>query len=115
MDEKREVRLLFGLLLISSQAFASYRVYLLEITVFNQYGVPTSFRYETSTLDATQYEHYHGGYRTFQVKEVDTWYCPGDTSRRKACEKPKNQPNRGLASTEPKRPLPLNRQPVIPR
>jgi hypothetical protein len=72
-----------------------------------------------STMDHIQYEHYYGGYRWDKVELLDTWYCPGDTSGKKICDKPAEpRPlnERTPASMErPKRvPLPANRQPVIP-
>ena len=70
-----------------------------------------------STLDHIQYEHYNAGYGRMKVDLVDTWYCPGDTSRRKFCTKPKEKDTvRGLAAYDraKRSPLSYNRQPVIP-
>ena len=69
-----------------------------------------------SSLDHLQWEHVYGGYRWSKVELVDTWYCPGDTSRRAYCPKPTGVKTRGPASTLDKRGgwLPYDRQPVIP-
>lgn len=103
--------------MISVNAFASYRVYKLRVT---QYDISTKkniTRVVTSTLDHLQYESYHAGYGRMKVDLVDTWYCPGDTSRKKYCDKPKEKDTvRGPAAynREKRTPLPYNRQPVIP-
>lgn len=100
---------------VSANAFASYRVYQLKIEIYDHAGKKTKERVEVSTLDSLQYEHYHGGFGTMRVTMTDTWYCPGDTSRRKLCDKPKLTPTRGTASTDPKRTgTPFHLQPVIP-
>lgn len=94
---------------------ASYRVYKLRVSQFDSVGRKRGSRIEHSTLDPIQYESLNGGYRWTRVEMLDTWYCPGDTSRKKYCAKPK-EPVRGPASLDhPKRSnLPYNLQPVIP-
>lgn len=94
---------------------ASYRVHQLKLTYYSNQGTAEKEEVVLSTLDHLQYEHYHGGYRVLRAELVDTWYCPGDTSRHVFCPKPTSAPTRGPASTEPKRgQLPFERQPVIP-
>ncbi len=108
------MRFCFLLMLWGSFADASYRAYRLRIRHFDAFGKPTKVEMATSSLDPYQYEHYHGGYRWTKVELVDTWYCPGDTSRNAFCRKPKTK-DRFLASGEEKRaPIPYSRQPVIP-
>ena len=114
-------RMLFLITLIlywvsSESIFASYRVYKLRVTQFSYNGQKRGSRIEMSTLDSYQYEHLNGGYRWTRVEMLDTWYCPGDTSHKKYCKKPKELRPRQPASLEhPKRsPLPYNLQPVIP-
>ncbi len=96
-------------------AAAGYRVHQLKITYYDFAGKPRQTETVLSSLDQLQYEHYHGGYRTMKVELVDTWYCPGDTSRRAYCDKPKIAQTRGPASADPKAlGIPYNRQPIIP-
>ncbi len=96
-------------------AQASYRVYQLKVTEYDRAGRKLFARLELSSLDHVQWEHIHNGYGTAKVEFLDTWYCPGDTSRRHYCPKPKNVKTRGPASTLEKRnAIPFNRQPVIP-
>ncbi|MBY0370939.1 hypothetical protein K2X33_09650 [bacterium] len=109
------MRWLLLICLFAYPAEASYRIYKLKVTEFSKKGKPVRKDTVLSTLDHLQYEHYYGGFRTLQVELEDTWYCPGDTSRRKPCLPPKTEAKRGVASTEPKRGgLSYSRQPVIP-
>ncbi|NBT58417.1 hypothetical protein EBT16_06500 [bacterium] len=97
--------------------WGAYRVYKLKVVSFNERNRPTTQSAILTTLDPNQYEHYHSGYGRMVVKLVDTWYCPGDTSHKKFCKKPKERTlQRGLAGElSPKREnLPMNMQPVIP-
>ena len=101
----------------SNSAVASYRVYQLKIDYYSQKGKVTKTETVLATLDPNQYWAYHNLRRRATVKLKDTWYCPGDTSRRDYCKKPKSKkvPTRGPASTTEKRVgLPRNLQPVIP-
>ncbi len=101
--------------LFGGRAEASYRVYQLLVTEYNPAGRELFTRLELSTLDHTQWEFVHASYRSARVRLVDTWYCPGDTSRRSYCPKPKGVKTRGPASTLDTRVgLPIGRQPVIP-
>jgi len=101
--------------LFGGRAEASYRVYQLLVTEYNPAGRELFSRLELSTLDHIQWEHVHSSYRSARVRLIDTWYCPGDTSRRPYCAKPKGVKTRGPASTLDTRVgLPYNRQPVIP-
>lgn len=103
------------MLLGAAPARASYRVYQLLVTEYNPVGRLLIKRVELSTLDHVQWEHVYSSYRSAKVELIDTWYCPGDTSRRAYCPKPKNVKTRGPASTIGNRvDLPYNRQPVIP-
>ncbi len=103
------------LVLPSPSAHAAYRVYQLKINDYDAQGKVEANEMITTTLDPWQYEHYYGGYRWMTIKMVDTWYCPGDTSRRAYCEKPLVK-SRAPASNVPGQrvELPYNRQPVIP-
>ncbi len=108
-------RLFFFFFQLAVSSSASYRVHELKISYYDPSGVPVKTETVLSTLDHLQYEHYHSGFRVIRAELKDTWYCPGDTSRKKFCEKPKDQASRGPASTDPKRiSLPLGRQPVMP-
>ena len=108
------MRVLILILLITSlPAHAAYRLYKLRVTHHDENGKPKKKETVTSTLDPYQYEHYHAGYRWMRVDLLDTWYCPGDTSRKKPCAKPR-EPSRLPASMEREKRLPINRQPVIP-
>ena len=99
----RSLFLLF--LLAGTEAFASYRLFQLKVT---HLGTPEREETVLSTMDHYQYFLFHGGSARVKVELVDHWFCPGDTSRRKYCDKPKPAGERAPAS------LPLNRQPVIP-
>jgi len=93
--------LCFSLLFVASQsAHASYRVYQLKVQHYDAKGKPKKIEKVLSTLDSVQYENYHGGYRSTKVELLDTWFCPGDTSRKKYCPKPKD---RSVAGKEDKR------------
>lgn len=95
-------------------SWASYRVHELKLTHYDSRGKKVREEVVLSTLDHLQYEHYHSGFRTVRAELMDTWYCPGDTARKQFCPRPLLAPTRGPASTEPKRLLPIGRQPVIP-
>lgn len=85
--------LIFGVLyLVGEYAEASYRVFALRVSYFEPSGKLSRTKDVLSTLDPLQYEHYRGGYRSQKVELVDTWYCPGDTSRRRHCKKPSPRP-----------------------
>ena len=101
-------------LMVSAVSFGSYRVHELKLTWYSNDGKPVKEERVLSTLDHLQYEHVHGGYRILRAELKDTWYCPGDTSHKALCERPKLAPTRGPASTEPKRAVPYGRQPVVP-
>jgi len=96
------MRVLLLILLICGNAHASYRAFKLRLRHFDAKGKPLKTEVVTSSLDPSQYEHYHGMYRWTKVELIDTWYCPGDTSRKKYCPKPKT-PDRYLASGDEKR------------
>ena len=101
--------------MLCSSAFAGFRAHELKVVHYDVKGKATKTEVVVTTLDHLQYEHYHGGYGNLQVSLVDTWYCPGDTHGKPMCKKPKAEPKRGPASTDPKRPgLPYGRQPYIP-
>lgn len=97
---------------------AAFRLYELKVTYFDPQLKRNVTKTVKSTLDHLQYEHYHSGYGRMEVKLIDTWYCPGDTSRRKLCKKPKEKKiPRDIASAydkEKRTAIPLNRQPIIP-
>ena len=73
----------------SSYASAAYRVFKLEVRSFDERNRPLKKQVVLSNLDPNQYENYHGGYGKTEVKLLDTWFCPGDTSRHAYCPKPK--------------------------
>ena len=102
--------------LAASPLCAAYRVYQLKVRSFDERSRPQKTAVVLSNLDPQQYEHYHSGYGRMIVNLVDTWYCPGDTSGKAYCKKPKvKQLQRGPAGLfAPKRELDFNRQPVIP-
>ena len=84
------MRFLLALSLLCASCEASYRVYKLRVRHFDFQGKPTRVESVLSNLDPYQYAHYHGGYGVSKVELVDTWYCPGDTSRKEYCKKPKS-------------------------
>jgi hypothetical protein len=100
----------------STSTFASYRVYQLRLRHFDQTAKKKMSEVVVTTMDSEQYQSFHGGSNLMKVEMLDTWYCPGDTSHKKYCKKPKEPIDRGPASLDhPKRiNLPLNLQPVIP-
>ena len=96
-------------------AFAGYRVYQLKLEYLGLDGTVTKEREIRTNLDPYQYEHYHAGYGRMRVQMVDTWFCPGDTSFKSYCDKPKVREMAPTSQQDPKRlQLPQNRQPVIP-
>jgi hypothetical protein len=109
------VFILCGVFFCPFSVQAAYRVYQLKIENYNSKGRVEGKEVIMTTLDPWQYEHYYGGYRWMTIKMVDTWYCPGDTSRREYCAKPKVK-NRAPASDVPGQrvELPYNLQPIIP-
>ena len=110
--------LIFLCFLAAGEVSAAYRVYQLKITPYDARGKKGKPRTVLSTVDHIQYESLYGSYRWDRVELVDHWYCPGDTSRRAFCKKPKERrgADRAPASYDkPKRiSLPRNLQPVIP-
>ncbi len=90
-------------LFLSQSAWASYRVYQIKVIRWGTTGAAGPQEMVLSTLDPVQYRQFHGGAKVLQTELVDTWYCPGDTSGKALCEKPKTAPTRGVASTDPKR------------
>lgn len=105
-------------LLYSFSAEASYRVYQLKVTRYDSSQRIRAVQIVLSTLDHLQYENYYGGYGSAKVEFLDSWYCPGDTSRRQYCKNPAapGSPLDRLPAAESgqRSPLPYNRQPVIP-
>ena len=102
--------------LMAADAKASYRVYQLKLRHYDQTAKKKINQIVLSALDPVQYESFHGGPGVMKVELLDTWYCPGDTSRKNYCKKPKGAAERAPASLDhPKRnKLPYNLQPVIP-
>lgn len=112
------------------QALAAYRVYELKITPYaataakgkNSNARPKSrpkSRKVLSTVDHLQWGALYAQTRGESVQLVDTWYCPGDTSRKGLCKKPKEKKRlvRDPAALSPydrEKRIPLGRQPVIP-
>ena len=87
---RRIVTLLVLLPCITSvPVLASYRVHQLRVNYNN--GKSGGKRSVTvlSILDHVQYQTYNGGYNIVKVQLLDHWYCPGDTSRKQYCKKPK--------------------------
>lgn len=101
---------------VTSSSEGSYRLYQLRIRHYDQLAKKKINRVVLTTMDPVQYEGFHGGPGVMKVEFLDTWYCPGDTSHKKVCNKPKEPIQRGPASLDhPKRiQLPRNLQPVIP-
>lgn len=98
-------------------SWGAYRVYKLRVVSFNERNRPNTQNAVLTTLDPNQYQFYHSGFGRMEVKLVDTWYCPGDTSNKNFCKKPKDRRmQRGPAGEfAPKRDeIPSNWQPVIP-
>ncbi len=95
---------------------ASYRIYQLRLRHYDQLGKKKINRVILSFMDPKQYESFHGGPAVMSVEMLDTWYCPGDTSRKKYCKKPKEAPERWPANLDPPKrtKLPRNLQPYIP-
>ena len=70
-------------LLLTTQAFAEYRLY--------QYYISSSTKDTTSlitsALDPLSYTAFHGG-RLLQLDILRTWICPGYTGKRPPCPSP---------------------------
>jgi len=101
----------------SNQLLAAYRVYQLKVIHYDERNRPAQRGTVITTLDPYQFEHYQGEFGRVRVQMVDTWYCPGDTSRQTYCKKPKDKNlQRGPAGIfAPKRePFPYKLAPVIP-
>ncbi len=110
-------RTAFSILLsvISSSAFAAYRVYEIKVEHYDHSGQMERIEKVLTTLDPLQYAAFQGGDGRMKVRMQDTWYCPGDTSRRSFCPKPKVQQRQPASLQHDSRaPLPYQRQPVIP-
>ena len=113
-------RIFLLLVFLPSLSHAAFRLYQLKVSYQDPQLKKEVTKTVMSTLDHLQYEHYHSGYGRMKVTLVDTWYCPGDTARKKYCKKPKEPkvPARDIASAydkEKRKPLlPYNLQPIIP-
>jgi hypothetical protein len=103
--------LLITVLCVESKA--AYRVYQLEVTALDERKKPQKKQVVLSILNQFQYENYHG-YGTMRVVLVDSWFCPGDTSKEEYCKKPKNKALQrgpaGLLAPKRKRPEPTSFQ-----
>ncbi len=103
------------MLVLSANLFAGFRVYQLKVDYFDATGRQERSEVVMSQLDHLQYENYHGGYGNSKVTYLDSWYCPGDTSHKEYCDKPREKDTvRGPAAYDREKRMPLNRQPVIP-
>ena len=102
------------LLVACTTSHASYRAYKLKVIHYTAFGKISHTELVTSILDPYQYEHYHSGYRWDRIEMVDTWYCPGDTSRKPICNKPRVREVDYTAEKDRRVALPYTRQPVIP-
>ncbi len=101
----------------ASPLFAAYRVYQLKVIHYDERNRPSPKGTVLTNLDPYQFENYQGEFGRIKVEMVDTWYCPGDTSRQAYCKKPKEKNlQRGPAGLfAPKREsLPYRLAPVIP-
>ena len=79
--------LLFSLL--SSAAFAEYRVFQFYVKSQNKYSMDRQAYLVTSTMDPVTYQAYHGGESAINTDLVRTWTCPGDTSQfKEICPSP---------------------------
>lgn len=97
------------------EARASYRLYQLKVTYLDSGTKKSRDQTILTTLDPYQWENYYGEWSLVKVEMLDTWYCPGDTSYHRYCDKPKVNDRVPASSTYPPRfRLPYNRQPVIP-
>ena len=68
--------------ILSSQAFAEYRVYLYQVEGAR------GFNTVKSTLDPVSYEAYNGLEKSNEVSLLKTWMCAGDTSKKDLCPSP---------------------------
>lgn len=111
-----KLRAYFAMLVLLSQvSYAAYRVYEIKVEHYDTYGHIERTEKVLTTLDPLQYAAFQGGDGRMKVRMQDTWYCPGDTSRRKYCAKPKVRDRVPASMQHDSRvPLPYNRQPVIP-
>lgn len=78
-------------LLFNANIFASYRVFQLKVISYDEKNKPRKPRTVLSSLDPDQYENYYGGFGRMRIQLVDTWFCPGDTSGKEYCKKPKDK------------------------
>jgi hypothetical protein len=99
-----------------SPAWGSFRVYQLRLRHYDQIGKKKIDRLVLTTMDPKQYESFYGGPAVIHVELADTWYCPGDTSHKKFCKKPKEPPERWPANLDhaKRTKLPYRLQPYIP-
>jgi len=75
---------------ISVPSMAAYRVYQLKVTPLDEKNRPLKTQVRLTTLDPYQYESTHG-FGKVRVVLTDSWFCPGDTSSKDYCPKPKDK------------------------
>lgn len=103
------------LVFLPAISFGAYRVYEIKVEHYDNFGHLERTESVLTNLDPLQYAAFQGGDGRMKVRMQDTWYCPGDTSHRVYCAKPRVKQRQPASLEHDKRvPLPYNRQPVIP-
>jgi hypothetical protein len=94
--EKPKVKTLSAFfILISLQAKAEYRVFILEITSSDG----NSVRQIESTLDPDQYPGYHPLKAGEKIRYTQTWMCRGRTGSLPTCPNPRSLAGEPTAAT----------------
>ena len=85
------------LLMLSNTAMAEYRAYqyIVKSKIKNSSQILNSkSTIISSTLSPVSFIAYNGGTNIIEIDLINTWYCPGNTSKKKICS-PRRQGNNG--------------------
>ncbi|HLE11814.1 MAG: hypothetical protein A2504_15050 [Bdellovibrionales bacterium RIFOXYD12_FULL_39_22] len=69
------------LIVLSSSAFAEYRVYQYYLSQAQKTNRDPNGYTITSTLDPIAYQTYHGGELSIKIELLRSWMCPGYTGK----------------------------------
>lgn len=84
---KESTKLIFLILLISTQAIAEYRVYQYSIDYLDTNNQIEKNVIISTTLNKTAYKTYYG-INQQNIQLLRTWICPGNTSQKLICLSP---------------------------